>query len=69
MYRPKGGKKAVYDVEDFVLEWWNEDWADTLFQWYDQSTLRRMIGGNTNGAQGGSLSSRSPHQYQLTCNV
>jgi hypothetical protein len=53
MYRPRG--KRIFDVEDFVLEWWNEDWADTLFQWYDQSTLRRMIGGTTNGAQGQSM--------------
>jgi hypothetical protein len=39
-------------VEDFVLEWWHEDWADTLFEWYDQSTLRRMVGGESAGSQG-----------------
>ena len=45
MYRPM--RDLVYDVEDFILEWWNEDWANTLFQLYDQSTLRRLIGRST----------------------
>lgn len=52
MYRPKGEYKAAYDVLDFVLEWWNEDWADTRMELYDQSTIRRMIGGDTNGGRG-----------------
>jgi len=40
-------RDLVYDVEDFILEWWNEDWANTLFQLYDQSTLRRLVGRST----------------------
>lgn len=58
LYRPI--KNSLYNVEDFILEWWNEDWADTLFQWYDQSTIRRMVGGNFAGAQGTFLSLSRP---------
>ena len=50
MYRPIRG--LIYDVEDFVLEWWNEDWANTLFQLYDQSTLRRLVRGSPGDDQG-----------------
>jgi hypothetical protein len=53
-------RKPAYDIEDFVLEWWNEDWGKTLFQFYDQSTLRRMIGGNAYGAKGGQSTALRP---------
>ena len=53
MYRPI--RNLIYDVEDFVLEWWNEDWANTLFQLYDQSTLRRLVRGSPGDDQGESI--------------
>jgi hypothetical protein len=49
--------QKAFDVEDFVLQWWNEDWGDTIFQFFDQSTLRRLIGGNFFGANGKPISS------------
>jgi hypothetical protein len=52
-------RSLLYDVEDFVLEWWNEDWANTLFQLYDQSTLRRLVGGSPGDNQGTSIAKLS----------
>jgi hypothetical protein len=49
MYRPPAGIRGIYDVADFILEWWNEDWQFDHFQWYDQSTLRRLMGGIAKG--------------------
>lgn len=49
MYRPKASRRGIYDVADFILDWWNEDWVHDPFKWYDQSTLRRIMGGVAKG--------------------
>ncbi|WVF71477.1 hypothetical protein IAT40_006283 [Kwoniella sp. CBS 6097] len=49
---PKAGKRRGA-VEDFILEWWNDDWNDAGFIWYDQATLRRVIGGDFRGGKAG----------------
>jgi hypothetical protein len=54
MYRPK--TRGVYDVADFILDWWNEEWVDDPYKWYDQSTLRRIMGGVAKGNLRESLS-------------
>jgi len=53
--RRSANVENAFDVEDFVLQWWNEDWGETIFQFFDQSTLRRLIGGNFFGANGKSI--------------
>jgi len=56
MYRPKPEARGVYDVADFLLDWWNEEWVHDPYYWYDQSTLRRILGGVAKGNLRESLS-------------
>jgi len=56
MYRPKASTRGIYDVADFILDWWNEDWVHDPYKWYDQSTLRRIMGGVAKGDLRESLS-------------
>jgi hypothetical protein len=38
-------KAGSLSVEDYLLDWWNEDCHDTNVWYYEQGTLRKLIGG------------------------